>query len=713
MDVAGGRILEEIKMDIQIRNCNNIDTGNIELIEGRLNIKYAVNGTGKSTISKALEAFIKNNDSQKKALLPFKYYGDSSEVTPEISGAEKFKSVAIFNEKYVEEYIFQPNELIKNSFEIFIKTHNYENHTKEIDGLLKNINLTFKEHPELDELIDAFQNFVSGFGKAKSGYSAAGSIAKGIGKGNKIDNIPKGLEVYSTYLKNEDNVKWLKWQMDGKSYLDMDDKCPYCANTVEEVRKKTILQVSEEYDAKSVEQLNKMLDVFELLIPYFNDETGNKIKEITQNATNISDAQKNYLVEVKKQVETLLAQLNGLKNIGFHSLKYSEKIADDLNKYKVDLSYYSHMNSKLSEEKVYVINATLDEVLQKAGQLQGEINKQKKHIKETIEEYNTEINDFLYYAGYKYRVSIEYDDVNNYHLVLKHVDNKINIDSVTEHLSYGEKNAFALVLFMYEVLKENPDLVILDDPISSFDGNKKFAIINMLFMGKKCLKDRTVLLLTHEFSTVIDSVKNMKHHFNPAPKAAFLSTKKGILTEKNISKNDIKSFVDIAKSSISSEIDILNKLVYLRRLQEINGENTLAYQLVSNIFHKRKEPIYKYFDKSSNEWKSRQMTEAEICNAKEDIKKSIRDFDYKEEFDKTQNKCVLKELYLNSNSNYEKMQLYRIAFNENHDNDVIRKFINETFHIENDYLFQLDPREYDTIPQYIIDECDKAMMEIS
>lgn len=59
------------------------------------------------------------------------------------------------------------------------------------------------------------------------------------------------------------------------------------------------------------------------------------------------------------------------------------------------------------------------------------------------------------------------------------------------------------------------------------------------------------------------------------------------------------------------------------------------------------------------------------------------------------------------------MQLYRIAFNENHDNDVIRKFINETFHVENDYLFQLDPREYDTIPQYIIDECDKEMLKIN
>lgn len=41
-------------MNIEIKNCNNIDIGSIELIEGRLNIKYAINGTGKSTISKVL-----------------------------------------------------------------------------------------------------------------------------------------------------------------------------------------------------------------------------------------------------------------------------------------------------------------------------------------------------------------------------------------------------------------------------------------------------------------------------------------------------------------------------------------------------------------------------------------------------------------------------------------------------------------------------------
>ena len=58
------------------------------------------------------------------------------------------------------------------------------------------------------------------------------------------------------------------------------------------------------------------------------------------------------------------------------------------------------------------------------------------------------------------------------------------------------------------------------------------------------------------------------------------------------------------------------------------------------------------------------------------------------------------------------MQLYRIAFNENHENDIIKKFINETFHVENDYIFQVDPRKYDTVPQYIIDECDKRFESI-
>ncbi|RHV63221.1 hypothetical protein DXB18_14165 [Clostridium sp. OM02-18AC] len=697
-------------MRLTIKKCNNIETGEFDIVEGRLNIKYAINGTGKSTISKAIEAFVLDNQEKKRSLLPFKYYGDEEENLPELIGYDQLKKVSIFNEKYIEDYVYQKDELIKDSFEIFVKSSDYDKHIKEIEKLLGNINVTFQNHPELEELIRIFQQFIDGFGKAKSGYSASGAIGKGLGKGNKIDNIPKGLEVYEPYLKNNDNVKWIRWQLEGKHYLDMAEQCPYCSGSIKET-KETILKVSEEYDAKAVEQLTKMLDVFKELLPYFSKETAVRINEITNNISGITSVQKNYLLEIKTQIDSFMQQLYGLKKMGFHSLKNAEKIADELKKYKIDLSYYSHLNSKLSNEKVELINKTLDEVLEKAGKLQGEVAQQKKLIKTTIEMYSTEINEFLHYAGYKYQVAIEEEEnTADYHLVLRHIDGNDAVQTVNEHLSYGEKNAFALVLFMYSTLKDNPDLIVLDDPISSFDGNKKFAIINMLFMGKHSLKNRTVLLLTHEFNTVIDAIYNMPYNFNPTPKATFLTTKRGILKEKEITKADIKSFGEIAYTNITSDMDSLNKLVYLRRLLEIKNSTDLTWQLLSNIFHKREKPEYHFSDGTS----PRLMTNEEIQEATNEIRRVyISDFDYDTEYRKTQNVTVLRELYQNSKSNYEKLQIYRIMFNENNSNSVIKKFVNETFHIENDYLFQLNPCEYDTVPQYIIDECDKDIQKMT
>lgn len=697
-------------MRLKISNCNNIDNGKFDIVEGRLNIKYAINGTGKSTISKTIEAFVTNDQEKKHSLLPFKYYTNGEENSPKLEGYDQFTKVAIFNEKYIEDYVYQSDELIKNSFEIFVKSPDYDKHLNEIEKLLEGINITFQNHPELEELIKKFQLFIDGFGKAKSGYSAAGAIGKGIAKGNKITNIPVGLEVYEPYLKNTENVKWIKWQLEGRQYLDMAEQCPYCTGSIEKT-KDIILKVGEEYDARAVEQLTKMLDVFKDLMPYFTIDTANKIKEIINNVSGITSAQKTFLLEIKAQVDSCMQQLYGLKGMSFHSLKNAEKIADEIKKYKIDLSYYSHLNSDLSNEKVKLINKTLDEVLEKAGKLQGEIAQQKKLIKKTIEMYSTEINDFLYYAGYKYCVDIqEEENKTDYHLVLKHIEGDNNIQMANEHLSYGEKNAFALVLFMYSVLKDNPDLIVLDDPISSFDGNKKFAIINMLFMGKHSLKNRTVLLLTHEFNTVIDAIYNLPSKFNPKPTAAFLTTKQGALSEKQITKADIKSFGDIARTNIRSDMDLLNKLVYLRRLLELENKDSLAWQLLSNVFHKREIPEYHYPDDTPD----RLMTPEEIQEATDEIRTNyISNFDYDAVYQKTQNMTLMKELYHNSASNYEKLQIYRIMFNDNNSNSVIRKFVNETFHIENDYLFQLNPCEYDTVPQYIIDECNKEILELT
>lgn len=43
-----------------------------------------------------------------------------------------------------------------------------------------------------------------------------------------------------------------------------------------------------------------------------------------------------------------------------------------------------------------------------------------------------------------------------------------------------------------------------------FDGNKKYAIIHKLFQEIPSFKGKTVLLFTHEFSTIIDTIYVME-----------------------------------------------------------------------------------------------------------------------------------------------------------------------------------------------------------
>ena len=692
-------------MDIEIYNCNNIEHGKMTLHEGALNIKYAINGTGKSSISQALSAFIQSDAKKLESMIPYKYLSDKDNHKTSIIGADSIHTVQTFDEDYVNQYVYQKDEVIKDSFEIFVKTLDYEERMLEIQKLLEEINIAFKNHPELDELIMNFTQFIEGCGKSKNGYSAAGSIGKGLGKGNKLKNIPTGLEVYKPYLQHTNdaiNVKWIKWQMDGKYYLSLADQCPYCSNSID-TKREIILKVEKEYNAKDIEHLNKMLKTFETLFPYFEEITKNNIQEIINNVDGISTEQKNYIIEIREQITGILNQLNSLKNIGFYSLKNADKVADELNRFRINLSLFNHLQSPLTEEKVAVINKSLDTVLEKAGILQGELNKQKKLIKKTIEENSETINYFLQCAGYNYEVYIEETENQSYRMLLKPQAIDMKIDSIKQHLSYGERNAFALALFMFSALKDNPDLIILDDPISSFDGNKKFAIINMLFLSKKCLKNRTVLLLTHEFGTVIDVIHTMPYNFHPAPHAHFLTTKEGELAEKEIRKSDISSFRKIALLNINSQIDTLNKLVYLRRLLEIeqekpDGNKGEAWNMLSSLFHKRPTPTVE----------GKPMTEDEFESAVAEIREYIPTFDYDMEYTKTQDNNQLITIYNRSKSNYEKLQIYRILYDDQEiENRVLKKFINETFHVENDYLFQLNPQQYDTVPQYIIDACDE------
>jgi len=81
------------------------------------------------------------------------------------------------------------------------------------------------------------------------------------------------------------------------------------------------------------------------------------------------------------------------------------------------------------------------------------------------------------------------------------------------------------------------------------------------------------------------------------------------------------------------------------------------------------------------------------------------------------NDNALKKIYNDTESGYEKLQIFRIIngeFTKGDDfSDVMKKFINETYHMENDFIHQLNPRKYDLIPEYIIKECDDYVNTLS
>ena len=331
-----------------------------------------------------------------------------------------------------------------------------------------------------------------------------------------------------------------------------------------------------------------------------------------------------------------------------------------------------------------------------------------------------DINEFLTIAGFRYSFDVELDGENNAIALLRFImpdGNPGDIKSSGKHLSWGEKNAFALILFMFDAISKNADLIILDDPISSFDSNKKYAIINRLFKtGDKdnSLYQRTVLMLTHDFEPVIDYVQFCAGRQDPSYVCAnYLLNNGGDLTCTPIQKNsDLMSSVVLLKEMAKdSNIDIAARIGCLRKFIEHQyrkpKEESDAYNILSSLIHRRSEPTL------DSEGRNK-LSKEQIVNGMDYIQKYIPDFDYNFMLDQ----CAPKKLmdrYANEKSSYIKMLILR-AYTE-HDNkardrlrqtnDVLRKYVDETYHIENDYLYSLDVRRFNIVPEHFMTHAER------
>ncbi|SKB03145.1 AAA domain-containing protein [Agreia bicolorata] len=691
------------QLKIRISNCNSLEIADITLVKSALNIKYGPNGIGKSTIANALKLNAEGDDAL-KVLTPFKYREGSGHPEPTVEGAGEIHSVLTFDDQYVSQFVFQRDEVLQNSFEIFINTDEYRNGIAEIEKLFAVLQETFVEQEEFNDAVHAFTHLCDVFGLTKTGVLSKSTKGyKAIAVGGKLKTIPEPLQGYSGFLRSDDPASWVAWQAKGKDFLKHSENCPFCS--VENVDKSTAELVSKEYETATVKNMSALRAAVEKVGHYFESSHLSSLNEVLTLISDPTPEQAEFLARLRREVDIFLERLRTLRGLAFHTLNGQENVDTYLAGLKIDLGFLRSLDSESTRSVVELINEKLDVVATRISDVKRRLGEQRGRVIKLIEDNQRQINNFLKSAGYRYKVRIVPSD-DTYRMLIEHQDLPGHLDSATSHLSYGERNAFALVLFMYQVRRENPDLVVLDDPVSSFDKTKKFAILHELFKGKNGIRDQTTLMLTHDLEPAIDIVRiSTSRLFTAAhPVAHFLTSRRGAITEKPITRSDIKTFGEVCDANISAASEDIVKCIYLRRKLEILGRNDSTYDVLSSLFHLRLSP-----DRPMGNGERQELGLPEISEATVDIATEVPNFDYTRIVTELRDLETLKAKFAATDVGYEKVQIFRmlVEINKPKDDDTFQKFVNETFHIENEYVMQLDPREFDSVPEFVIDECTR------
>ncbi len=177
------------------------------------------------------------------------------------------------------------------------------------------------------------------------------------------------------------------------------------------------------------------------------------------------------------------------------------------------------------------------------------------------------------------------------------------------------------------------------------------------------------------------------------------------MREVPIERHDIQTFAKICADNVAALNDSICKAIYLRRHFELHDDTGLEYNLLASLFKGRPVPTVQ------SGGNVRDMTNEEKTLAELSIRATfIQDFDYDALVSEVTNVDAIKAKFHATTVGYEKVQLFRII-NADHDDDVIRKFINETYHIENEYVVQLNPHKFESIPEYVVTECERMLAQ--
>lgn len=363
-----------------------------------------------------------------------------------------------------------------------------------------------------------------------------------------------------------DELEGSKKLYDIKSYFSKSDSdvCPYCfqnvekeyadelVSSIERILNKKVIAHQEYLSSLKPNACEINLSVFKKEFPELVEQCENKIKEL-----NIIIKDVNELVDKKienpyvpisrvdlnlettyEQCEKLLLELTGERDTYNNEIIDEKTIISKLVEINNEIAYYDIVD----DYKKYVQQNQEKHIEERKL---GEINKEHHEIQNNISKLNAEknsihiamneINDDLKYIFFsENRLKISYE--NSKYVIYSH-----GKPVRPENISVGERNAIALCYYFNKIMENKNEsevygkeyLLVIDDPISSFDMGNRIGILSYLkYKIGNFLKGNNkskFILFTHDMHVFYD----ISHAFTEL-----------ISVEEKIKENKAKKFIN-------------------------------------------------------------------------------------------------------------------------------------------------------------------------
>lgn len=432
-------------------------------------------------------------------------------------------------------------KVVKNNYNILETSDTYYlNYDKrkvlalinDIDNPLSECDIMNKE--ELDNAIKQAKPIK----KAKIEYKAEKILANRIGKLIETTEEIVSRKVASKILTElRDNQRLSDWVNEGLNLHkeSPDHKCAFCGNVIDDDR----IEELEAHFSDALSRLNADIEVYinnwELLKLKEREEYMDTSLYYDELVNDIENNNKNYALYIKPYnnlIQNCIDTLNKKKNMPFDIIPFdnvSKGVDECCNRINGVLDVYNDTISK-HNEKTDTFEETTRAIKKKIErhyvqeQIKGvgyktkvnEYNKKKEKLNSEIASVREKENEFLRLEGILSNETLGAEEFNEkLEKFLGYDEIKLKFDSnekgykiyrnqkqEASNLSEGEKTAIAFIYFITKIKESGRKIedciIVIDDPISSFDSNKLFS--SYAYMKSECENAKQLFVLTHNYN---------------------------------------------------------------------------------------------------------------------------------------------------------------------------------------------------------------------